>query len=91
MDYDLSELLKNEYKVYVTVIEKREADGRLIPLMLFWEDGEKYRIDEVLDVRRAASLKAGGVGWRYEVRIGEKITYMWLEETRWFCERRDAG
>jgi len=90
MDENLAELLKNDYKVYVTVIEKREADGRLIPLILIWEDGEKYRIDKVLDVCRAASLKGGGVGWRYEVRIGGQTTYMWLEDNRWFCVRREV-
>ena len=45
-------------------------------------------IDRVLDVRPAASLKAGGAGLRYTVRIGRTETYLFLEETRWFVERR---
>lgn len=34
-----------------------------------YEDGTVYEIDRELHVCRAASLKAGGVGIRYSVRI----------------------
>ena len=85
---NIQELLKNDYKVYVAVNEDRDVDGKIIPRIMIWEDGERYEIDEVRDIRRAASLKGGGVGLRYEVRIGNTITYMWLEETRWFVERK---
>ena len=50
--------------------------------------GVRYKIDEVGEVRRAASTKAGGVGMRYHIRLGEKWNYMWLEEDRWFMERK---
>ena len=58
------------------------------PLSLLWEDGTVYEIDRVLDVRRAASLKAGGMGIRYTVRINGKQSYLFYEEPRWFVEAK---
>ena len=43
-------------------------DGVLLPKKFMWEDGSEYEITRVTDIRRAASLKAGGVGQR---RYGE--------------------
>ena len=75
-------------KVYVTVVAKFNTDGKLIPLSVEWEDGRVFVVDKVLDIRRAASLKAGGSGIRYTVMICRKETYLFLEEDRWFVERR---
>lgn len=77
-------------KVYVGVHARFEPDGRMTPLSVVWEDGQEYAIDRVLDVRRAASLKAGGAGMRYTVRIGRAETFLFLEENRWFVERKEA-
>ncbi len=78
-------------KVYVDVTVRFDADGRITPLEIRWEDGRVYQIDRVLDVRRAASLKAGGTGIRYTVRISGKETFLFLEETRWFVVRREGS
>ena len=75
-------------KVYVGVNAMFEPDGRLIPRSVLWEDGRIFEIDKILDVRRAASLKAGGSGIRYTVRIGNHETFLFLEDGRWFAERR---
>lgn len=75
-------------KVYVAVNARFEPDGTLLPLTVTWEDGREYEIDRILDIRRAASLKAGGTGIRYRVRIGRTETYLFLEENKWFVERR---
>jgi hypothetical protein len=83
-------LLKNEVKVYVTVFEERRKDGTILPRAITWEDGFTYEIERVLDIRPAASLKAGGAGIRYTVRIEGKNTYLWLEDQRYFVERRRA-
>ena len=77
-----------EYKTYVSVTVHFTAQGRMIPSSIEWEDGRVYEIDKILDVRPAASLKAGGAGMRYTVRIGRTVTYLFLEEGRWFVERR---
>jgi len=86
----LEKLLENELKVYVDVLEDRLKDGTILPRAITWEDGATYEIDQIMDRRKAASLKCGGVGLRYQVRIGETITYMWLEEDRWFMKRREG-
>jgi len=75
-------------KVFVDVMAAFDREGRLTPLSLVWEDGRKYPVDQVLDVRRAASLKAGGIGTRYTVRIYGKRTYLFFDGKQWFVERR---
>ena len=77
-------------KTYVAVVARFEADGALRPLEIIWEDGRVYSVDRVLDVRQAASLKAGGHGIRYTCRIAGRETYLFLEKNRWFVERRGA-
>lgn len=76
----------SEHKKYVSVIAKFDTDGRVVPLTVLWEDGRKFEIDRILDVRRAASLKAGGVGIRYTVRIGRSETFLFYEDDKWFVE-----
>ena len=80
--------MDNSLKVYVCVNVRFEPDGKLVPLSIIWEDGSEFEIDRVLNVCRAASLKAGGAGIRYTVRIGGTETYLFLEENKWFVERR---
>jgi hypothetical protein len=92
MDIDYKAYMENDCKVYVDVNENRLSDGRIVPLSFIWEDGNRYKIDKVLDVRPAASLKAGGAGLRYTVRIRDRETYLFLEEdkigAKWFMERK---
>ena len=65
-------------------------------MRLRWTDGRLYAIDRVLDVRPAPSLKAGGQGQRYTVRIQGQERFLFLEGTpegiqgrlRWFVEGR---
>ncbi len=74
-------------KVFVEVIVKYTRDGKKVPLSITWEDGRKYIIDKVTDIRKAASLKVGGRGIRYKCRIYGKETYLWFEDDgRWFVE-----
>jgi len=77
-------------KVYVDVIAFFDKDGHLIPKTITWEDGHRYTIDKILDLRRAASLKAGGTGMRYTVRIHGRETFLFFEHNRWFVERKEA-
>ena len=53
---------------------------------VLWEDGRRFEISSVSDVRRAASLKAGGSGIRYTCRIGRKDTYLYYEDPKWFVD-----
>lgn len=73
-------------KVYVEVTAVFTPDGAVCPQTVRWEDGTVYEIDRVLDIRRAAALKAGGCGLRYTCRIHGQQTYLFLDEDRWFVE-----
>ncbi|NLM62539.1 MAG: hypothetical protein GX193_10750 [Clostridiales bacterium] len=75
-------------KVYVDVIARFSADGELFPLEIIWEDGRRYAIDRITEIRRASSMKAGGTGIRYGCIINNHRTYVFFEEDRWFVERR---
>ena len=75
-------------KVYVAVTARFSPEGGLVPLSIEWEDGRMYQIDDITDVRRAASLKAGGAGIRYTIKVQGRQTYLYLEEDKWFMERR---
>lgn len=78
----------NHRKVYVDVLARFDREGNITPLSVKWEDGRVYEIDRVLDVRPAASLKAGGAGIRYIVRIGRTRTLLFFEDPAWFVERK---
>ena len=84
-------------KVYVAVKTDFAADGTMLPREITWEDGERFEIDRVLDIRQAAAMKAGGQGDRYTVRIRGKQSYLFFERGtnltgnnigRWFVERK---
>ena len=75
-------------KEYVSILAQIHKDGTIQPLGILLEDGRKYGIDEVKDKCRAASLKAGGCGIRYTIRIGTRDTYLFDEDGRWFVEMR---
>lgn len=84
-------------KAYVAVKTDFTEEGTMIPREITWEDGEKFEIDRVTDIRQAAAMKAGGQGDRYTVRIRGKQSYLFFERSanqtgnnigRWFVERR---
>ena len=64
----------------------------------FWEQldlfkdpqhGHVYEIQKVTDVRRAASLKAGGAGIRYTCIVDGKESHLFYEDNNmWFMEER---
>ena len=75
-------------KRYVEVLARTDEEGRTTPVAVVWEDGRTFEIDQGLDVRQAASLKVGGTGVRYLVRIGHTTTYLFHEDPRWFVEEK---
>ena len=91
---DYRPYMDSDLKVYVSVIEVRYKDGRLRPLSVIWENEKRYKIDKVLDIRKAASLKAGGAGIRYKIRVRDREAYLFLEEdingVKWFMERKTS-
>ena len=75
---------------YVTVKAIFTPDGKIKPLIVYWEDGREFSIDKVLDIRPAHSLKVGGAGLRYTCRIGTHQTYLFLDDGKWFVEKKLA-
>ena len=84
-------------KVCVAVKADFNEDGIMFPREIIWEDGTKYAIDHVLDIRQAAAVKAGGQGDCYTVRINGSQSYLFFERNpnqtgnsigRWFVERK---
>ena len=73
-------------KTFVKVTAEHDTDGKTKPLALVWTDGKKYEIDKVMDARMAPSLKGGGLGIRYTVKIRGKEVYLFEDEGRWFLE-----
>ena len=78
------------HRTYVRVVVEYDEAGGVHPLMIRWEDGRKFRIDRLVDVRRAVAAKAGGVGTRYTCRILGRETYLFEDDGRWFVEEKDA-
>ena len=76
-------------KVYVCVNADHKPDGSCRPNMITFENGERYTIDRVRHVCRAASTKVGGNGIRYTVSICGKETFIFDEGNgKWFVEAK---
>ena len=73
-------------KAYAKVRADFLPDGRIIPLLFRVGEGEAVRIDRVLDVRQAASLKLGGKGTRYTCLAEDRRFYLFNDDGRWFVE-----
>lgn len=79
-------------KIYVDVVAEFTKDGRLLPKNIKWEDGNVFEIQRITDVRRAASLKAGGVGMRYTCVIcGQEKHLFYEDNNKWFVEGNQAS
>ena len=74
-------------KIELDIIVEHKKDGRAIPKMILWEDGRRFAIDKVLDVRQAAALRCGGIGTRYICKICGKEVAIFDEEGKWFIEK----
>ncbi len=74
-------------KINLQVNADFDLDGNIRPRTITWEDGRVFEIDRILDVRRAASLKAGGLDIRYICRIRGKEVRLFNDEGHWFMEK----
>lgn len=75
-------------KEYVNVELITDTSGAMHPRAVVLEDGRRFEISHVGDVRRAASLKAGGTGMRYRITTGNRDTYLYFEDPKWFVDTR---
>lgn len=74
-------------KIELDIIVEHKKDGRAVPKTILWDDGRKFSIDKVLDVRQAAALRCGGIGTRYICKICGKQVIIFDEEGKWFIEK----
>ena len=74
-------------RIDLTVNVRHEIGGRAIPTSIVWEDGRVFAIDKVYDIRKAASLKAGGIGIRYTCKICAKTVIIFNDDGLWFMEK----
>ena len=74
-------------KIKLDIIVRHTPDGRAIPKTILWEDGRRFSIDRILDTRKAAALKCGGVGTRYICKICNKEVVIFDEDGCWFLEK----
>lgn len=90
-------MASSNLKVYVPVDVEFQSDGTMLPRIIVWEDGTRYEIDRVIDIRQAAAMRAGGQGDRYTIMIDGKQSYLFFERSanltgnnigRWFVERK---
>ena len=75
---------------YIEVIASFSPDGDIRPMAFVWPDGRRFAIDRILDIRPAASRKAGGRGIRYLCRVREKDILLFLDDKKWFYEVADT-
>ena len=75
-------------KQFVEVVVKFLIDGTKVPLSIKWINNELFNIDKVIEVKNRASLKVGGFGERYLIRINGQETYLFFEFDKWFVERK---
>lgn len=80
---------------YLTVWVRFREDGLMLPRAILWEDGQRYTIDKVKRIEKAAARKHGGQGDRYTVVIGGKEYNLFFEHStkigdyrtgRWFLD-----
>ena len=81
--YKLVSIMKIPLKVNADF----DLNGKIMPRSIEWEDGRVFAVDRVIDVRRAASLKAGGTGLRYICRICGRTVALFNDENKWFMEK----
>lgn len=73
-------------KIFVKISADHDTNGVVMPTILHWIDGCRYKI-KVIEMKMAASLKAGGQGMRYTCQIDNKQCYLFCDEGRWFVEK----
>lgn len=74
-------------KVFVKVTLKQDVDGHKIPLSIKWKNGTVYNVDKLSDVRHFSSVPTE-TETRYTVLIGQRHTYLFEKNNRWYVEAK---
>ena len=74
-------------KKYVKVITEIDEIGKKTPKIIVYDDRE-FVVDKVIDMKKCASLRVGGVGERYKIRINGHETNLYFEKDKWFVKEK---
>ena len=74
-------------RIELNIMVEHRKDGLALPKTIIWEDGRTFDIDRVLDIRKAAATKCGGIGMRYICRIIGREYKIFDEDGKWFIEK----
>ena len=78
-------------KTYVRVGYETDEQGTVTPQWLIFKK-RRYEIGRVLDAGQAHAVNVGGFGMRYLIRIDNRKTYLFQEDSlRWFVEEKIPG
>jgi len=73
--------------VFVEVTLKQDVDGHKIPLSIKWKNGTVYNVDKLSDVRHFSPVPTE-TKTRYTVLIGQRHTYLFEKDNRWYVEAK---
>lgn len=73
--------------MFVEVTLKQDVDGHKIPLSIKWKNGTVYNVDKLSDVRHFSSVPTE-TETRYTVLIGQRHTYLFEKNNRWYVEAK---
>lgn len=71
---------------YVRMIAVFSSDGQITPRAILLENGDVVEIRQVCEIRRAASMGAGGFGMRYTCISNSREIHVFFENNRWFID-----
>lgn len=77
-------------KVYVAMILRVDTDGNTKPVEIEWENGVRYLITKIVDVRQAPPRYVGSSQTiRYTVKVAGREKELFYESfsKKWFIEK----
>ena len=79
------------FRKYIDVETLIDSLGDIRPLTIIWDNGTRYKIDEIIRYEPLFHSHTGGHGEMFVVRIGKETRTMFLEQInggkhRWYIE-----
>ncbi len=78
------------HKKYIKVNADFTVEGNVIPCSVEDDEGNVFEIQKIIDIRRAACLRAGGMGLRFTCIVDGYEKKIYYEDSKdsnkWFVE-----
>ena len=80
--------MKNIQTIDVEVLARHGFDAKITPIAIKLINGQRFAIDEIIDVREGPNPRKGGRALRYQCIIrGKEATLVCdIARTKWYCE-----